>query len=78
MAAQAALLVPQELGRRHESGTGVQVVAGVLEQPGLRGELSVPRGGRSPKDAHLPLSCPSGEREGSPNLNCLKSAKYEN
>ena len=73
MAAQAALLVPQELGRRHESGTVAQVVAGVLEQPGLWGELSLPRGGRSPEVAHLPLSCPDGEREGSPNLNYLKS-----
>lgn len=64
--------------RRHKSGTRLQVVTGVLEHPGLPSELSVPRGSRSPKDAHLPISCTSEEREGSPNPNYLKSAKYRN
>lgn len=64
--------------RRHISGTGLRVVAGILEQPGLPGEQSGPRGGRSPEDAHLPISSPREEREASPNLNYLKSAKYKN
>lgn len=64
--------------RRHKSGTGLWLVAEIFEQPGLPSELSVPRGGRSPEDAHLPVSTPREEREGSPNLTYLKSAKYNN
>lgn len=60
----------QELGLRWWLGS--------LSSLDLRGELSVPRGGRSPEDAHLPFSCPGGEGEGSPDLNCVKLAKYEN
>jgi len=64
MAVQASLLVPQQLGRRHESVAGVQVVPGVLEQPGLWGELNVPRGGRSTEDPICPSFAPvEGEEE---------------
>lgn len=73
MAAQAALLVPQELeGMSQELG-----FRWWLESLS-RGELSVPRRDRSHEDAHLLLSCPTWERERSLYLNCLKPAKYEN
>lgn len=64
--------------RRHKSGTGLWVVAEIFEQPGLPSELNVPRGGRSPEGAYLPISSPREKRGGSPNLNYLKSAEYKN
>lgn len=77
MAVEAVPLASQDLDEKAQVRNWT-LVGEILEQPGLPSELSVPRGGRSPEDAHLPVSTAREEREGSTNLTYLKSAKYNN
>lgn len=50
-------------GQKVQSGARVQVVAGVLQQPTLWGELSVPKEGMSFEDVICPFLVPVGREK---------------